>query len=37
MDNDDWYTKRLMIRSKKTDDYRSEYEKDRCKVVHLCI
>jgi len=34
MDNDDWCTKRLLTRSRRIDDYRSEYEKDGCKVVH---
>jgi len=37
MENKDWYTKRIDPSLKKDLDHRSEYEKDRCKVVHSYV
>lgn len=34
MENFSWYTARSINSKKKESDHRSEYEKDRCKVVH---
>ncbi|WP_019216550.1 hypothetical protein [Legionella tunisiensis] len=34
MENVDWYAERIIKSKAKELDHRSEYEKDRCKVVH---